>query len=159
AADGAPVQGQEKPKPAGTARLSRPRGTLLDAFPHVALASLPTPLEPLPRLSEYLGGPRILVKRDDQTGLAMAGNKVRQLEYLAGHALATGCDTLVTIGGVQSNHARQTAAAAARLGMHCELLLPRVVPRNSTEYENSGNVLLDHLLGARVRLLPAKKNT
>lgn len=67
--------------------------------------------------------------------------------------LALGCDTLLTIGGVQSNHARQTAAAAARLGLHCELLLPRVVPRSSEEYEQSGNVLLDRLFGARLRLL------
>src|SRR6516225_608983 len=128
---------------------------ILDPFPRVPLASLPTPLEPLPRLSAVLGGPRILVKRDDQTGLAMGGNKARKLEYLAGHALALGCDTLVTIGGLQSNHARQTAAAAARLGMECELVLPRVVPRSSEEYEQSGNVLLDRLLGARLRVLPA----
>jgi L-cysteate sulfo-lyase len=131
---------------------------------HVGVSSvlsrgLPTPLEPLPRLSEYLGGPRLFVKRDDQTGLAVGGNKARKLEFLAGHALATECDTLVTIGGVQSNHARQTAAAAARLGMRCELLLPRVVPRDSVEYEKSGNVLLNQLLGAHMQLLPAEKNT
>jgi D-cysteine desulfhydrase family pyridoxal phosphate-dependent enzyme len=133
--------------------------TILDPFPRVTLASLPTPLEPLPRLSAFLGGPRILVKRDDQTGLAMGGNKARKLEYLAGHALALGCDTLVTIGGLQSNHARQTAAAAARLGMGCELVLPRVVPRSSEEYEQSGNVLLDRLFGARLRVLPAEQNS
>jgi 1-aminocyclopropane-1-carboxylate deaminase/D-cysteine desulfhydrase-like pyridoxal-dependent ACC family enzyme len=104
-------------------------------------------------------GPRILVKRDDQTGLALGGNKARKLEYLAGHARALGCDTLVTIGGLQSNHARQTAAAAARLGMGCELVLPRVVPRSGEEYEQSGNVLLDRLLGARLRVLPAEQNT
>jgi L-cysteate sulfo-lyase len=153
------VRSQEKPKPEVAARLTKPRGTLLDSFPHVALACLPTPLEPLPRLSEYLGGPRIFVKRDDQTGLAMGGNKARKLEFLAGHALASGCDTLVTIGGIQSNHARQTAAAAARLGMRCELLLPRVVPRDSVEYEKSGNVLLNQLLGAHMQMLPAEKNT
>jgi D-cysteine desulfhydrase family pyridoxal phosphate-dependent enzyme len=113
----------------------------------------------LPRLSAFLGGPRILVKRDDQTGLAMGGNKSRKLEYLAGHALAQGCDTLVTVGGLQSNHARQTAAAAARLGMQCELVLPRVVPRSGEEYEQSGNVLLDRLLGARLRVLPAGQNS
>jgi D-cysteine desulfhydrase family pyridoxal phosphate-dependent enzyme len=133
--------------------------TILDPFPRVTLASLPTPLEPLPRLSTFLGGPRILVKRDDQTGLAMGGNKVRKLEYLVGQALALGCDTLVTIGGLQSNHARQTAAAAARLGMECELVLPRIVPRSSEEYEQSGNVLLDRLLGARLRMLPAGQDT
>jgi L-cysteate sulfo-lyase len=133
--------------------------TLLDPFPRVTLASLPTPLEPLPRLSTFLGGPRILVKRDDQTGLAMGGNKARKLEFLAGQALALGCDTLVTIGGLQSNHARQTAAAAARLGMQCELVLPRVVPRSGEEYEQSGNVLLDRLLGARLRVLPAGQSS
>lgn len=157
---GAPhALGEEKPKPEVAARLTKPRGTLLDSFPHVALACLPTPLEPLPRLSEYLGGPRLFVKRDDQTGLAMGGNKARKLEFLVGHALATECDTLVTIGGVQSNHARQTAAAAARLGMHCELLLPRIVPRDSVEYQKSGNMLLSQLLGANLRILPADKNT
>jgi D-cysteine desulfhydrase family pyridoxal phosphate-dependent enzyme len=133
--------------------------TLLDPFPRIWLASLPTPLEPLPRLSAFLGGPRILVKRDDQTGLALGGNKVRKLEYLAGHAREQGCDTLVTIGGVQSNHARQTAAAAARLGMGCELVLPRIVPRSGEEYEQSGNVLLDRLFGARLRVLPAEQNS
>jgi D-cysteine desulfhydrase family pyridoxal phosphate-dependent enzyme len=133
--------------------------TILDPFPRVRLASLPTPLEPLPQLSAFLGGPQILVKRDDQTGLAMGGNKVRKLEYLAGQARALGCDTLVTIGGLQSNHARQTAAAAARLGMACELVLPRIVPRSSEEYEQSGNVLLDRLFGARLRVLPAEQNT
>src|SRR6516162_3832416 len=80
--------------------------TILDPFPRVTLASLPTPLEPLPRLSAFLGGPQILVKRDDQTGLAMGGNKARKLEYLVEHARALGCDTLVTIGGLQSNHER-----------------------------------------------------
>jgi L-cysteate sulfo-lyase len=131
--------------------------TILDPFPRVRLTSLPTPLEPLPRLSEFLGGPRILVKRDDQTGLAMGGNKARKLEYLAGHARALGCDTLVTIGGLQSNCARQTAAAAARLGMECELVLPRIVPRAGEEYEQSGNMLLCRLLGARLRVLPAEQ--
>ncbi len=133
--------------------------TILDPFPRVTLASLPTPLEPLPRLSAFLGGPRILVKRDDQTGLAMGGNKARKLDYLCGHARALGCDTLVTIGGLQSNCARQTAAAAARLGLECELVLPRVVPRSSEEYEQSGNVLLNRLLGARLRVLPAEQNS
>jgi L-cysteate sulfo-lyase len=126
---------------------------LLSRFPRVALAHLPTPLEFLPRLSEFLAGPRIFIKRDDQTGLALGGNKVRKLEFLVAQALDEGCDTLVTIGGVQSNHARQTAAAAAKLGLRCELVLPRVVPRTGGEYEQSGNVLLDHLFGARLRLL------
>jgi L-cysteate sulfo-lyase len=120
----------------------------LEDLPRVPLAHLPTPFEPLPRLSEHLGGPQIWIKRDDQTGLALGGNKARKLEYLAADALASGCDTLVTTGGPQSNHARQTAAAAARLGLHCELILPRIVPRDDSQYEHSGNVLLDQLLGA-----------
>jgi L-cysteate sulfo-lyase len=132
--------------------------TILGPFPRVALAYLPTPLEPLPRLSAFLGGPRIFVKHDDQTGLAMGGNKVRKLEFLVGHARAQGCDTLVTTGGLQSNHGRQTAAAAARLGMACELVLSRMAPRSSEEYEQSGNVLLDRLLGAHLRVLPAGQN-
>jgi D-cysteine desulfhydrase/L-cysteate sulfo-lyase len=126
----------------------------LPEIARVSLAHLPTPLELMPRLSACLGGPQIYIKRDDQTGLATGGNKVRKLEFLVADALAQGCDTLVTTGGLQSNHARQTAAAAARLGMSCELLLPRLVDGRSAEYETSGNVLLDQLFGARVRILP-----
>ncbi len=123
----------------------------LDNFRRISLAHLPTPLELLPRLTEHLGGPRIYVKRDDQTGLAFGGNKARKLEYLLADAIAQDCDTLVTTGGPQSNHARQTAAAAARLGLGCELVLPKLVPWATPEYERSGNVLLDRLLGANVR--------
>jgi L-cysteate sulfo-lyase len=126
----------------------------LSEIPRVSLGSLPTPLEPLARLSAHLGGPTIYIKRDDQTGLATGGNKARKLEFLVADALAQGCDTLVTTGGVQSNHARQTAAAAARLGLDCELLLPRLVDGRTAEYERSGNVLLDRLLGAKVQILP-----
>ncbi|MDA1098109.1 MAG: D-cysteine desulfhydrase [Proteobacteria bacterium] len=122
--------------------------------PRLPLAHLPTPLEPLPRLSAYLGGPRILVKRDDCTGLAMGGNKTRKLEFLMAEARAGGADTIVTIGGVQSNHVRQTAAAAARAGLSCHLVLARAVPWDEPAYEVSGNVQLDHLLGAQVHLLP-----
>jgi L-cysteate sulfo-lyase len=114
-------------------------------------------LEFLPRLSDYLGGPRILVKRDDQTGLALGGNKARKLEFLVAEALAQGCDTLVTTGGPQSNHARQTAAAAAKVGLRCELVLPRIVPWSTPEYERSGNVLLDRLLGAGLHCPPAEE--
>jgi D-cysteine desulfhydrase family pyridoxal phosphate-dependent enzyme len=126
----------------------------LEDFPRVRLAHSPTPLEPLERLSAYLNGPKIYIKRDDQTGLATGGNKARKLEFLVGEALAQGADTLVTTGGVQSNHARQTAAAAARLGLRCELLLPRIVAGRSAAYETSGNVLLDQLCGATLHLLP-----
>lgn len=108
------------------------------------LAQLPTPVEPLERLSRELRGPRLLIKRDDQTGLALGGNKARKLEFLVGDALAQGCDTLVTAGAAQSNHCRQTAAAAAKAGLQCELIL------NGTKPElPGGNLLLDELLGAK----------
>ena len=90
---------------------------LTDAIPRLRFAHLPTPIEALPRLSQRLDGPRLLVKRDDQTGLATGGNKARKLEFLAAAAQAEGADTLVTGGAVQSNHCRQTAAAAARVGL------------------------------------------
>jgi D-cysteine desulfhydrase family pyridoxal phosphate-dependent enzyme len=118
---------------------------LTDALPRVRLAHLPTPLEELPRLSRALGGPRLWVKRDDQTGLATGGNKTRKLEFSVGEALRRGADTLVTLGAVQSNHARQTAAAAARCGLSCVLVL-----RGHPPAEATGNLLLDHLLGASV---------
>ena len=89
---------------------------MLEQFPRVNLAHLPTPLEHLPRLSKHLGGPDIWVKRDDCTGLASGGNKTRKLEFSMAAALAEGADTIVTVGAVQSNHVRQTAAAAAKLG-------------------------------------------
>ncbi len=119
-------------------------------FPRVLLAHLPTPLEPLARLTADVGGPEIWVKRDDCTGLGFGGNKTRKLEFLLGEALAEGADTVITLGGVQSNHARQTAAAAARVGMRCELVLPRVVPREGDDYDEGGNLLLDRLFGAHV---------
>ena len=113
----------------------------------VPLAHLPTPVEPLDRLGRELGlePGRLLVKRDDATGLAGGGNKARKLEYLCAEALAAGCDTLVTGGGRQSNHVRMTAAAAARLGLGCTLVLGSDAPRRP-----SGHVLLDHLFGADI---------
>ncbi len=128
----------------------------LSRFPRVALAHLPTPLETLPALARHLGGPRLLVKRDDLTGLAGGGNKTRKLEFLMADALAHGADTVVTGGGVQSNHARQTAAAAAKLGLKCELVLQRSVPWDEPGYEETGNALLDRLLGATVHTVPSE---
>lgn len=119
-------------------------------IPHIPLAQLPTPLEPLPRLSAELGGPRIWVKRDDQTGLAMGGNKVRKLEYLLAEARAQDADVVLTTGATQSNHCRQTAAAAARLGLDCELVIEHRFPDWSDGYRNGGNFQLDLLLGATV---------
>ncbi len=123
----------------------------LSGFPRIALAHLPTPLEHLPRLSEHLGGPEIYVKRDDCTGLATGGNKTRKLEYSMGEALQKGADTIITVGAVQSNHVRQTAAAACKLGLNCEVLLEHRVAHPSDLYRNSGNVLLDRIFGANLR--------
>ena len=127
---------------------------LLSRYPRVALAHLPTPLELLPRLTDHLGGPQIYVKRDDCTGLGTGGNKTRKLEFLMGAALAEGADTVITQGAVQSNHARQTAAAAAKLGLRCELIFEKRVEKASAPYLSSGNVLLDRLLDARIREVP-----
>ena len=124
---------------------------LLSGFPRVQLAHLPTPLEILPRLSEALGGPEIWVKRDDCTGLATGGNKTRKLEFSLGEAQERGADTIITVGAVQSNHVRQTAAAACKLGMKCEVLLEHRVSDPSELYRNSGNVLLDRIFGAHLR--------
>ncbi len=118
---------------------------LTDRLPRVNLGFFPTPVEELPRLSKALGGPRIFVKRDDQTGLAGGGNKTRKLEFSVAEALKRGCDTLITLGGVQSNHCRQTAAAAAKLGLRCVLVL-----RGTPPAEWNGNLLLDRIVGAEV---------
>ncbi|NND46598.1 MAG: D-cysteine desulfhydrase [Woeseiaceae bacterium] len=123
----------------------------LSDFPRVPLAHLPTPLEHLPRLTDALGGPQIYVKRDDCTGLATGGNKTRKLEYSMGEALARGADTIITVGAVQSNHVRQTAAAACKLGLNCEVLLEHRVEHPSELYRNSGNVLLDRIFDANLR--------
>lgn len=119
---------------------------LTDKLSRVSIAHLPTPLEPLPRLTAQLGGPGLWIKRDDQTGLATGGNKARKLEYLVADALAQGADTLITAGAAQSNHARQTAAAASKFGLACVLAL-----RGEEPPQMQGNLLLDRLLGAEVR--------
>jgi L-cysteate sulfo-lyase len=126
----------------------------LAEFPRRRFIHSPTPLEPLARLSAHLGGPTILAKRDDCTGLALGGNKTRKLEFILGEAIAAGADTLVTAGGVQSNHCRQTAAAAARHGLKCELVLSRNVASNHPEYDRTGNVLLDRIFGAGLNFVP-----
>jgi L-cysteate sulfo-lyase len=128
-------------------------------FNPVRFAHLPTPLEPLPGLTEALtsesgGGPTLWVKRDDCTGLAGGGNKTRKLEYLVGDALANEATVLVTQGAVQSNHVRQTAAVAARFGLGCEIILEERTGSKAVDYTRSGNVLLDELLGAKIRRVP-----
>jgi len=117
-------------------------------FPRVFLAHLPTPLEKLDRLSRELGGPEIWIKRDDCTGLSTGGNKTRKLEFLMAEAQAMSADTVMTQGATQSNHARQTAAFAAKLGMACHILLEDRTGSNDANYNSNGNVLLDHLHGA-----------
>jgi L-cysteate sulfo-lyase len=126
----------------------------LSKFPRISLAHLPTPLEYLPRLSEHLGGPDIYVKRDDCTGLATGGNKTRKLEFSMGEAVEQGADTIITVGAIQSNHVRQTAAAACKLGMACEVLLEHRIGKPSETYTTSGNVFLDRIFGANLREYP-----
>lgn len=114
-------------------------------LPRIRFASLPTPIEAMPHLGARLGGPRLFVKRDDLTGLAFGGNKTRKLEFVLAEAQANGARTLITVGAAQSNHARQTAALAARFGLECILVLS-----GEPEDPPTGNLLLDHLFGAEI---------
>lgn len=125
----------------------------LARFPRVRLAHLPTPLEPAPGLSQALGID-LWIKRDDCTGLAGGGNKTRKLEFLLGDAFEQDADTLVTQGAVQSNHVRQTAAAAALMGLKCEIILEERTGSKAVDYTRNGNVLLDRLFGATLRSVP-----
>lgn len=131
---------------------------LLRRFERVPLLDGPTPIQRLERLERALGpggrGVRLYAKRDDLTGIGGGGNKLRKLEFLLGEALAQGCDTFITTGAVQSNHARLSAAAAARTGLACELMLRRAVARDDEDYRRNGNILLDNLFGATVHELP-----
>jgi 1-aminocyclopropane-1-carboxylate deaminase len=128
----------------------------LDAFPRHPLLFGPSPVHRLERLTAHLGGAQLWAKRDDcNSGLAYGGNKTRKLEYLVADALAQGCDTLVSIGGVQSNHTRQVAAAAARTGMGCVLVQESWVDWPDVTYDRVGNILLSRLMGADVRLVRA----
>lgn len=126
----------------------------LSGFPRLRFAHLPTPLEPMPRLSELLGGPALWVKRDDCTGLAGGGNKTRKLEFLMADALERGADTIITQGAVQSNHCRQSAAIAAKLGLACHLLVEDRTGMDDVDYNLNGNVLLDRLHGAVLQRFP-----
>lgn len=130
----------------------------LQPFARRPLLTGPTPIERLTGLERALGdaagGARIHVKRDDVMGIGGGGNKLRKLEFLLGDALAAGCDTFITTGGLQSNHARLTAAATARAGLRCELMLADIVPIDDQDYRANGNLLLDDLFGATVHRLP-----
>jgi D-cysteine desulfhydrase family pyridoxal phosphate-dependent enzyme len=123
------------------------------AVPRLRFAHLPTPVETLPRLCEALGGPRLLIKRDDQTGLAFGGNKTRKLEFLVAEAREQGAKTLISGGALQSNHCRQTAAAAARFGFECILVLT-----GNKSQRASGNLLLDQLFGAEIVYVANRKD-
>jgi len=126
----------------------------LDQFPRVQLSHLPTPLEFMPNLTKHLGGPNIWIKRDDCTGIALGGSKNRKLEFLMGDALKNGADHIVTLGAVQSNHVRQTAAVAARMGLRFTAILEHRYPHANDEYLHNGNLLLNQLLGAEILYRP-----
>lgn len=125
----------------------------LSDYPYISLAHLPTPIQHLPRLSRFLGGPEIFIKRDDCTGLGFGGNKARKLEFLLGDALSQGATTIVTMGTVQSNHLPLTAAAACKIGFKCELILEHRVAIDDIDYLESGNVLVNRLFGANTQLV------
>ncbi len=126
---------------------------MMKLIPRIRFAYLPTPIEEAPRLSKILGGPKIFVKRDDLTGLAFGGNKTRKLEFLTAEARELGAETLITAGAIQSNHCRQTAAIAARLGFRCALVLTGDMP-----IEPTGNFLLDKLFGAEIINVPNRED-
>lgn len=127
----------------------------LARFPRLNFAHLPTPLEPLNNLTQLLGGPNLWIKRDDCTGLAGGGNKTRKLEFLMADAVACGADTIITQGATQSNHARQTAAIAVKMGMGCHILLEDRTNSKEVDYNRNGNVMLNQLFGAQLRAFPA----
>ncbi|SMF53912.1 D-cysteate sulfo-lyase [Pseudogulbenkiania subflava] len=129
--------------------------TTLARFPRVRLTQAPTPLEFLPNITRALGGPQIYIKRDDNTGLALGGNKTRKLEFLLGDALARGATHIVTQGATQSNHVRQTIAAANKFGLKSTVLLEERVSGAHSDYYSNGNVLLDQLLGASIETRPS----
>lgn len=128
---------------------------MLSSFERYPLTFGPTPIEKLARLSEHLGGAvELYAKREDcNSGLAFGGNKVRKLEYIVPDAIATGADTLVTIGGVQSNHTRQVAAVAAKIGMKCRLVQESWVPFEDAVYDRVGNILMSRVMGAEIELI------
>src|ERR1043165_6177095 len=133
----------------------KPLADRLALFPRLGLADLPTPLEPMKRLTAHLGGPRLWGKREDATGLGFGGNKLRKLDYVRHAAVSSGADTIVSGGVVQSNSQRQVAAVAAKLGLACHLAVyhGRVEPP-TPEYNSSGNALLNRLFGAHLHDVP-----
>jgi L-cysteate sulfo-lyase len=133
--------------------------SLFEGFSRKKLFDSPTPIQRLNRLERELETRvRLYVKRDDLMGLGGGGNKLRKLEFLFGDAISQGSDTFITVGGLQSNHARLSAAAAAHIGMSCELVLTQVVPRGDEAYRRNGNILLDEIFGAKIHLLSGTEN-
>jgi L-cysteate sulfo-lyase len=139
--------------------MTSPYSPLFESSSRKKLFDSPTPIQRLHRLEHELETKvRLYVKRDDLMGLGGGGNKLRKLEFLLGDAISQGSDTFITIGGLQSNHARLSAAAAAHTGMSCELVLTQVVARDDDAYRRNGNVLLDEILGAKIHLLAGTEN-
>ena len=131
---------------------------MLEKFERIKLGHFPTPIEHLKNITKYLGGPNIFIKRDDCTGLATGGNKTRKLEFLIPDAIKNKAELVVTVGAVQSNHARQTAAACTIMGLKCLIILEQRVKDPPEVYMNSGNVFLDKLFGADVKICPENEN-
>jgi len=131
---------------------------MLEKFERIKLGHFPTPIEHLKNITKYLGGPNIFIKRDDCTGLATGGNKTRKLEFLIPDAIKNKAELVVTVGAVQSNHARQTAAACALMGLKCLIILEQRVKNTPEVYMNSGNVFLDKLFGADIKVCPKNEN-
>tara|TARA_B100000029_G_scaffold391554_1_gene388415 strand:- start:373 stop:1353 length:981 start_codon:yes stop_codon:yes gene_type:complete len=127
---------------------------MLEKFKRIKLGHFPTPIEYLNNISKYLGGPNIFIKRDDCTGLATGGNKTRKLEFLIPDAIINKAELIVTVGAIQSNHARQTAAACALFGLKCLIILEQRLKDPHESYMKSGNVFLDKLFGAEVKICP-----
>ena len=131
---------------------------MLEKFKRIKLGHFPTPIEHLKNISQFLGGPNIFIKRDDCTGLATGGNKTRKLEFLMPDAINKKAELVITIGAVQSNHARQTAAACTLLGLKCLIILEQRLNNPPETYLKSGNVFLDKLFGAEIVLCPKNEN-
>jgi len=131
---------------------------MLEKFERIKLGHFPTPIEHLKNISKYLGGPNIFIKRDDCTGLATGGNKTRKLEFLIPDAIKNKAELVVTVGAVQSNHARQTSAACTLMGLKCLIILEQRVKDPPEVYMNSGNIFLNKLYGADIKICPKNEN-
>ena len=132
--------------------------TMLEKFQRIKLGHFPTPIEHLKNITKYLGGPNIFIKRDDCTGLAAGGNKTRKLEFLMPDAIKNKAKLIVTVGAIQSNHARQTAAACALMGLKCLIILEQRLKDPPESYMRSGNVFLNKLFGAEVKVCPKNED-